>query len=164
MMSTAASSTAPAELKMDTSLPFLPGKNPFDVHVYFEAEQAELAATVKTRLMARFDWLKPGRWTDSAGRLSPHPLPMFEMFGGDPKSIAKVNEVVEWLSENRNGLSVLVHPNTIHGNVRDHSVNAVWLGPPVEVRFWVFHAQTVIKAALVLGVAAFVLRSVLSRR
>ena len=144
---------------MDTNLPFLPGKNPFDIHVYFKADEAALAATLKTGLMARFDWLKEGRCNDSASRLSPHPLPMFEMFGGEPNNIVKVNEVIEWLDENRGGLSVLIHPNTTDGNVQDHSAHAVWLGQPVAVRIWVFHAQTTIKGVLLLASAAVILRS-----
>ena len=146
---------------MDTSLPFLAGKNPFDVHVYFEANDKEKAATLKRKLMARFDWLKEGRWNDRAGRISPHPMPMFEMFGGDPKSIAKVNDVIEWLKKNRGGFSILVHPNTTYGNVKDHSVHAVWLGEPVGIRFWVFHIQTAIKIGLVLAIGTYAIRSML---
>ena len=89
------------KIKMDLTLPFLPGKNPFDIHVYFKTEDASLAATFKTRLQARFEWLEEGRWNDSASRLSPHTMPMFEMFGGETKNIAKVNEVIEWLDANR---------------------------------------------------------------
>ena len=146
---------------MDTNLPFLPGGNPFDIHVYFKPDEAALAATLKTRLQARFDWLKEGRWNDSASRLSPHPLPMFELFGGETKNIVKVNEVVEWLDGNRSGLSVLIHPNTTDGNVQDHSVHAVWVGQPVAVRLWIFHAQASAKAVLVLASAVVILRSCL---
>ena len=35
---------------MDTSLPFLAGKNPFDVHVYFGFNHTK-AATLKRKLM-----------------------------------------------------------------------------------------------------------------
>ena len=83
---------------------------------------------------------------------------MFEVFGGDMKNIVKVNEVIEWLDGNRGGLSVLIHPNTIDGNLKDHSVHAVWLGQPVAVRFWLFRAQTAIKVVLVLASAAVILR------
>ena len=144
---------------MNLNLPFLPGKNPFDIHCYFEPDKAEVATALKDRLCARFDWLEQGRFTKSAGAVSPHPLPMFELFGGEPNSIAKVNEVIEWLRENRSGLSVLVHPNTTDGNYLDHSAHAVWLGEPVAVRLWVFQAQTAIKFAIVLGSAAAIMRS-----
>ena len=145
---------------MDTNLPFLPGENPFDIHVYFAGDdEAALAAKLKTRSLARFSWLKLGRWNDSASRLSPHPLPMFEMFGGEPKNIAKVKEVIDWLDENRSGLSVLIHPRTTDGNLLDHSAYAVWLGEPVTLRLWIFQAQKWIKPVLVLAIAALVLRS-----
>ena len=146
---------------MDTNLPFLPGKNPFDIHVYFKPDEAALAATLKTRLLERFNWLKEGRWNDSASRVSPHPLPMFELFGGETKSIFKVNEVIEWLDGKRGGLSVLIHPNTTDGHVKDHSIHAVWVGQPVAVRLWVFHAQTVIKVVLGLATVGVILRSCL---
>jgi aromatic ring-cleaving dioxygenase len=84
---------------------------------------------------------------------------VFEMFGAETRNIAKVNEVIEWLDENRGGLSVLIHPNTTGGNAQDHSAHAVWLGQPVAVRLWGFHAQTSIKAVLVLASAAVILRS-----
>ena len=76
--------------EMDMRLPFVPSKNPFDIHVYFNTDQAERAAAVKARLAKRFGWLEEGRWNDTASRLSPHPLPMFEMFGGEAKSVVKV--------------------------------------------------------------------------
>jgi DOPA 4,5-dioxygenase len=141
---------------MNTNLPFLPGKNPFDIHVYFKPDEAALAKTLKTRLVARFGWLEEGRWNDSASPLSPHPLPMFELFGVEIKNISKVSEVIEWLNGNRGGLSVLIHPNTTDGNAQDHSVHAVWLGRPLAVRIWIFHAQTVIKAALMLASVAVI--------
>lgn len=150
--------------KMDANLPFLPGKNPFDIHVYFTQKEAMLAAALKARLLARFDFLKEGRWKDQAGRLSPHPLPMFELFGGEANNVAKVNEVIEWLDENRDGLSVLVHPNTKDGNLRDHSVHAVWLGPPVAVRLWVFRTQSFIKGVLVLASVSLVATKVMRLR
>jgi aromatic ring-cleaving dioxygenase len=41
--------------------------------------------------------------------------------------------LVPWLMLNRQGLSVLVHPNT--GRARDdHLVHALWLGPELAVR------------------------------
>ena len=58
---------------MDLNLPFLPGKNPFDIHCYFEPDKAEVAAALKEKLCARFDWLEQGRFTKSAGAVSPHP-------------------------------------------------------------------------------------------
>ena len=145
---------------MDTNLPFRPGQNPFDIHVYFKNDaEAAFAATLKTRLLAHFGWLKEGRWNDRAYLLSPHPLPMFEVLGGDPKSIVKVNEVIEWLDANRNGLSVLIHPNTTDGNVRDHCIHRVWLGEPVALRVWVFR----IKFVLLLVSAPIILWAVNSR-
>ena len=143
---------------MDPSLPFLQGQNPFDIHVYFKPDEAPLAAALKDRLLARFDWLQNGRWSDSAGRLSPHPLPMFEVLGGETKNVAKVPEVIEWLEKHRGHLSVLIHPNTTDGNVHDHSVHAVWLGEPVAIRMWVFYLKYA-KVLFMLATGAFIIHS-----
>lgn len=137
---------------MDTNLPFIPGVNPVDIHVYFTADTAAQAAAVKARLRARFDWLKEGRWNGHASRISPHPQPMFELLFGDPQNVAKVHEVAEWLDKNRDGLSVLIHPNTTDGNVQDHTTHALWLGQPVAVRTWVFHVPKLIRMSI-LGLA-----------
>lgn len=145
---------------MDTNLPFLMGQNPFDIHVYFKSDaEAKFAANFKTRLLARFVWLRAGRWNDSASRISPHPLPMFEVFGGEPRNIEKVNEVIEWLDANRGELSVLIHPNTTNGNVQDHCVHRVWLGEPVAIRVWPFYASKFVKLVLVLAGATVIVRT-----
>jgi len=42
-------------------------------------------------------------------------------------------ELVPWLALNREGLSVLVHPNTLAPRA-DHLEHALWLGTPLPVR------------------------------
>ena len=44
---------------------------------------------------------------------------------------------IAWLVIWRGPLSVLVHPNT-DDEVRDHAVNAVWLGDKVDLDFGIF--------------------------
>lgn len=42
------------------------------------------------------------------------------------------NEVTSWVNENRQGLSVLIHPET--GNdLIDHTENAVWIGNKAQL-------------------------------
>jgi DOPA 4,5-dioxygenase len=41
--------------------------------------------------------------------------------------------IVPWLMLNRNGLTILVHPNTDDG-YRDHAEHALWLGAKLELR------------------------------
>ena len=57
----AASAMAPP--RMDTTLPFRTWfGTPFDVHVYFDGEAATAAALeLRTKLLARFEWLRAGR-------------------------------------------------------------------------------------------------------
>jgi len=47
------------------------------------------------------------------------------------------DELIAWLDQNRDGLSVLVHACT--GNdLEDHTVHASWLGEPVELNLAFF--------------------------
>jgi hypothetical protein len=47
------------------------------------------------------------------------------MFGAETRNIAKVNEVIEWLDENRGGLSVLIHPQCPRSLARPTRCGAV---------------------------------------
>jgi aromatic ring-cleaving dioxygenase len=45
-----------------------------------------------------------------------------------------------WLMLNRDGLSILLHPET-GDDYRDHSAHAAWLGTALALRLDVFSAQ-----------------------
>lgn len=47
--------------------------------------------------------------------------------------VAVFAELVPWLALHREGLSVLVHPNTLAPRA-DHLIHALWLGPPLPLR------------------------------
>ena len=44
-----------------------------------------------------------------------------------------LTESLLWLMENRDGLSILVHPRSPYGDLWDHDNGAMWLGPSVEL-------------------------------
>ena len=65
-------------------------------------------------------------WKKAVG---PHPLPMFEVNVFSP---AEFGAFVAWLVVHRGPLSALVHPNT-GDDIRDHTINATWMGTPLEL-------------------------------
>ena len=95
-------------------------------HVYFDGPvQRELAAVLRERIAARFE-VQLGRWHDTL--VGPHTRPMY-MVAFEP---ARFAQVVPFLALNRQGLDVLVHPNTLAPRA-DHLVNAIWLGQRLPV-------------------------------
>ena len=65
--------------------------------------------------------------------VGPHPVPMFQIaFDRD-----RLDAVVPWLIERREGRSVLVHP--LHGaHLAEHTEDALWLGERLELDVSVF--------------------------
>ena len=92
----------------------------FHAHVYYDRETRDTAAGLRAAIEERFD-AQLGRWHDKP--VGPHPKSMYQVsFENDVFA-----ELVPWLMLNRNGLDVLVHPNT-GDDVSDHTGQALWLG------------------------------------
>ena len=99
----------------------------YHAHLYFRsAEERTRALLLREAIAERFS-VQLGRVHDQP--VGPHDAPMYqvafsrELFGS----------FVPWLSLNRAGLSVLVHPNTGRA-LDDHLVHALWLGEPLAIR------------------------------
>ena len=93
----------------------------FHAHIYYRnAEDRAAAERVRAAIEAGFT-VRMGRWRDEP--VGPHPEPMFQVaFAADLFSA-----IVPWLMLNREGLIVLVHPET--GRPRDdHLKHAAWMG------------------------------------
>jgi aromatic ring-cleaving dioxygenase len=97
----------------------------YHAHIYFNAGTRDAAAVVRQQIAERFA-VQMGRWHDRP--VGPHAQPMYQVaFSTD-----LFTTLVPWLMLNRQGLSVLVHPNT--GRPRqDHEVHALWLGLPLPL-------------------------------
>ncbi len=92
----------------------------YHAHVYYDAETKETAARLREAVEARFD-ITMGRWHDRP--VGPHPCWSYQI-AFETELFA---ELVPWLALNRDGLDVLVHPNTGQ-DLPDHAGRAMWLG------------------------------------
>jgi DOPA 4,5-dioxygenase len=97
----------------------------FHAHIYFDHASRDAATLLREGLGAKFD-VRLGRWHEQP--IGPHPKSMYQVaflphqFG----------EVVPWLMVNRQGLDILVHPETGDG-VKDHTKHSLWLGEKLQL-------------------------------
>ena len=97
----------------------------FHAHVYYNPASRETAARVREGLADRFD-VQLGRWHDRL--VGPHSQPMYQV----AFTLDLFDRVVPWLMLYREGLDILVHPNTGDA-VADHTDHALWLGQKLEI-------------------------------
>jgi aromatic ring-cleaving dioxygenase len=96
-------------------------------HVYFDpASTRSQAESVRHGVAERFK-VQLGRWHDLP--VGPHTAAMYQI----AFDIAAFAELVPWLALHREGLNVLVHPNTLAPRA-DHVIHALWLGSPLPLR------------------------------
>jgi aromatic ring-cleaving dioxygenase len=99
----------------------------YHAHVYYDPGKTRAAAEqLCTRIGEKFPVELDGL---RDGPVGPHPI-------ANALVIFKPHQfeqIVPWLMLNRDGLDVLVHPLTDNA-VDDHSLYAIWLGNPVQLR------------------------------
>jgi len=96
-------------------------------HVYFDpASTRPSAERVRAGVAQRFK-VQLGRWHDVP--VGPHTAAMYQI----AFDVAVFAGLVPWLALHREGLSVLVHPNTLAPRA-DHLVHALWLGTPLALK------------------------------
>jgi aromatic ring-cleaving dioxygenase len=107
----------------------------YHAHIYYDPQKTrDRAERLRTRVAAEFPRAKLGRWHDEL--VGPHTQSMYQI--AFPASL--LASLLPWLMLNRDGLSILLHPET--GNdYRDHSAHAAWLGAPLPLRLDVFTQQ-----------------------
>ncbi len=93
----------------------------YHAHVYYRsAAERDVAAKLRDNIDTFFE-VRLGRWRDEP--VGPHPLPMYQVaFEAD-----EFPKIVPWLMLNREGLAILVHPET-GDDVVDHRDSPLWLG------------------------------------
>ncbi|MBD2250008.1 DOPA 4,5-dioxygenase family protein [Nostoc parmelioides] len=97
----------------------------FHAHVYYDSDTREVAAKIREGLGAKFEVVL-GRWHDQP--VGPHPKSMYQVAFAPHE----FPQVVPWLMLNREGLDILVHPET-GDDVTDHTAHALWLGKKLEL-------------------------------
>jgi DOPA 4,5-dioxygenase len=97
----------------------------FHAHIYFDTANRDAAARVREELGTRFE-VRLGRWHDKP--IGPHSKAMYQV----AFSPNLFGELVPWLMLNREGLDILVHPET-GDDVADHTDHSLWLGNKLEL-------------------------------
>lgn len=101
----------------------------YHAHVYYEPGTKDRAAALREAIDRRFRGaVRLGRWHDRL--VGPHTRSMYQV----AFAVNLFPEIVPWLALNRNGLVILVHPETGEGQaVADHTDHAIWLGERLAV-------------------------------
>jgi DOPA 4,5-dioxygenase len=98
----------------------------FHAHVYFDGPaQREAAMALRERIGERFR-VRLGNVHDRL--VGPHARAIYQV----SFDAATFGNFVPWLMLNRQGLTVLVHPNT-RDERRDHLVHALWMGEVLDI-------------------------------
>jgi DOPA 4,5-dioxygenase len=106
----------------------------YHAHIYYDPASRDRAARLRERVAAAFPDAMLGRWHDPP--VGPHPQSMYQI--AFPSAL--LASFLPWLMLNRDGLTVLVHPET--GNARaDHTDHAAWLGAILPIRLEAFEAD-----------------------
>lgn len=99
----------------------------FHFHLYYPIEEITKATTILNKLAQDKTGIPIGRiWDRPVG---PHPI------GSCQVTVHKENffEMMEWFFENRQGLSVFIHPDT--GNdYADHTDYVLWMGKEHQLK------------------------------
>ena len=98
----------------------------FHAHIYFDPASRDVAERVREGLGARFD-VQFGRWHDKP--IGPHPKAMYQV----AFLPSQFGLVIPWLMLNREGLDILIHPET-GDDVGDHTDRSLWLGNKLELK------------------------------
>ena len=98
----------------------------YHAHIYYDADSRDRAATLRAWIEQRFQ-VRMGRWHDVP--VGPHPSAMYQVaFQPD-----QFPTLVPFLMLNRQGLTVLLHPET--GRPRDdHTLHAIWAGEVLSLK------------------------------
>jgi DOPA 4,5-dioxygenase len=103
----------------------------YHAHIYYDAATKPIAAQLREAIGATFS-VRLGRWHDKP--VGPHPVSMYQV----AFAVEEFSRLAPWLMLNRQGLNVLVHPETGNDYV-DHTDFAVWLGAPIALKLDVLH-------------------------
>jgi aromatic ring-cleaving dioxygenase len=98
----------------------------YHAHVYYDDATKPLAVRLREAIIDNFS-VEPRPMSDEPR--GPHPISQFNVVF----RVEEFQTLVPWLTLNRAGLDVLVHPLT-ESSYDDHSRNALWMGTPVPMK------------------------------
>ncbi|MSO70027.1 MAG: 4,5-dioxygenase [Alphaproteobacteria bacterium] len=106
-----------------------PAIHGYHAHIYFRDGDERARAMHLREALQRLPVVLGRIWDQNVG---PHPVPMYQV-AFKPQQFA---EIVPFLMLARQGLTILVHPET-GDEVADHSSHALWLGAvlPLDLEF-----------------------------
>ena len=102
----------------------------YHAHIYYDKKSHTVAERIRRALPRRFE-VELGRWREEP--VGPHPQSMYQV----KFAPAEFPRLVPWLMLNRDGLAILVHPET-GDDYTDHALNALWLGEKLTLRLGIF--------------------------
>jgi DOPA 4,5-dioxygenase len=104
----------------------------YHAHVYYHPRRTRgRAERLRERVTAEFPQARLGRWHDEL--VGPHSQSMYQI--AFPAGM--LASFLPWLMLNRDGLTVLLHPET-GDDYRDHTAHAAWLGAVLKLRLEAF--------------------------
>lgn len=105
----------------------------YHAHIYYDATSRPRAEALRAAIESRFgEAVRMGRWRDRP--VGPHPQSMYQV----AFPAALFGRIVPWLMASRDGLDVLVHPDSGQSDLLDHSAGAMWLGRSLVLDLSVF--------------------------
>lgn len=100
-------------------------------HVYFDAATKATATAVRADVEKGLTGLPLGRMHD--GPVGPHPFGSFQVLIPN----GRLAEATAWFALNRQGLTVLLHPNTAD-DLKDHRDYPIWFGSAPKLNYEMF--------------------------
>jgi len=99
----------------------------YHAHIYFRTpDERARAEAVRDAIAERFV-VRLGRWHEIP--IGPHTAPMYQV-----AFLANIfPDFIPWLMLNRQGLTILLHPNTGHPRA-DHELNPFWFGEVLAIK------------------------------
>ncbi len=104
----------------------------YHAHIYYDPAKTRVRAEkLRERVGKAFPQATLGRWHDEL--VGPHPQSMYQI--AFPTGMLAA--FVPWLMLNRDGLTILLHPET-GDDLTDHTAHAAWFGALLPLRLGVF--------------------------
>jgi aromatic ring-cleaving dioxygenase len=107
-----------------------PSIRDFHAHIYFNAEEVELARALAAAAQARFP-IAAGHF--HLRPVGPHPRGSCQLTV--PRDL--FGDVAQWLALNRDGLTIFAHAET-GDDLADHTDHVIWFGPSEPLDLSIF--------------------------